>query len=93
MKAILASIPYVELHDLDLNEAGVGTARLGMAMRPDMTDHVGIPHAGARYTLAETTAGVAGVARAHLEVEVTVTTNPGEVLLEGSSDHAQRPRC
>ncbi len=59
MKEILERIPYLQLHDLDLIEAGVGTALLGLRKREELTNHVGILHAGALYTLAETTTGVA----------------------------------
>jgi len=59
VKAILDAIPYLQLHDLELLEAGRGMARLGLRLRREMTNHVGILHAGALYTLAETTAGVA----------------------------------
>lgn len=61
MKALLDSIPYLRLHGVDLMEAGERTARLELALRPEMTNHVGILHAGALYTLAETAAGVAAV--------------------------------
>jgi len=59
MEAILASIPYLQGHRLELVEAGRGAARLRLDLRPEMTNHVGLLHAGALYTLAETTAGVA----------------------------------
>jgi len=59
VKEILDQIPYLQLHELDLIEVEAGTARLGLRERREMTNHVGILHAGALYTLAETASGVA----------------------------------
>jgi len=59
VRKILEQIPYLQLHELALIEAGAGTARLGLRKRKEMTNHVGIIHAGALYTLAETATGVA----------------------------------
>ncbi len=55
---VLARIPYLRAHELavDGTEDRV-TVRL--PVRPQLTNHVGILHAGALFTAAETAAGVA----------------------------------
>ncbi len=58
LAAVLERIPYLGLHHLvaEADEAGV---RVLLEPRPELVNHVGIFHAGALYTAAETAAGVA----------------------------------
>ncbi len=55
---VLAGIPYLRSHKLSVESAD-GAVRVRMPLRTEVTNHVGIAHAGAVYTAAETAAGVA----------------------------------
>ncbi len=55
---VLGRIPYVGLHRLGIEELD-GEVRVCIETHPELTNHVGIFHAGALYTAAETAAGVA----------------------------------
>ncbi len=55
---VLARIPYLRPHELAVDATADGvTVRL--PVRPQLVNHVGIFHAGALFTAAETAAGVA----------------------------------
>ncbi len=56
--SIISRIPYLQTHDLDIS-ASEGGVRVRMPLKHDVTNHVGIVHAGALFTAAETAAGVA----------------------------------
>ncbi len=57
--SMLARIPYLNVHQLRVDTDADGTVRGAMALRAELTNHVGIVHAGALFTAAETAAGVA----------------------------------
>ena len=54
---VLARIPYLHVHGLDVST--VDGVRVRMPVKKELTNHVGIFHAGALFTAAETAAGVA----------------------------------
>jgi len=55
---VLDRIPYLAPHELEVTAARDGVS-VRMPLAPGLTNHVGILHAGALYTAAETAAGVA----------------------------------
>lgn len=55
---LLAGIPYVVWHGVDINEDAGDCVALRMPFRNELANYVGSFHAGALYTLAETVAGV-----------------------------------
>lgn len=57
LDALLARIPYVVWHDIQVVEESPGVVRLALSAREEIANYVGILHAGAIYTLAETAAG------------------------------------
>lgn len=56
--AMLSTIPYIALHPIEPVEQERPT-RVRLAFRKELENYVGTLHAGALYTLAETSAGVA----------------------------------
>jgi uncharacterized protein (TIGR00369 family) len=56
---LLATIPYLPSHQIEVTAEGEGTVSARMPFRREVTNLVGTVHAGALYTLAETVAGVA----------------------------------
>ncbi len=56
---LLAKIPYVVWHEIDVLEEGANGVRMRLEDRADVQNYVGTLHAGALFTLAETVAGVA----------------------------------
>jgi len=75
-QATLDAIPYLRLHGVELLEAGGGVARIALPDRPELRNHVGIASAGALFTLAEATGGVAAA---------TTIADDAVVLLRGAS--------
>lgn len=59
MKDLMAKIPYIAWHEIDVIEEGPETFRMGLRFRKEVQNHVGSMHGGALFTLAETVAGVA----------------------------------
>ncbi len=57
LDALLAKIPYVVWHDIHVVEESPGVVKLTLCAREEIANYVGIMHAGAIYTLAETAAG------------------------------------
>jgi uncharacterized protein (TIGR00369 family) len=57
---VLAPIPYLRVHQLAV-EPCEGAIKLRMPVHKEVTNHVGIVHAGALFTVAETAAGVAAL--------------------------------
>lgn len=55
---VLARIPYLRTHELSVSDVD-GAVQVKMPLRTEVTNHVGIMHAGALFTAAETAAGVA----------------------------------
>jgi len=58
LQEVLARIPYLRLHHLEVDTRGAAV-RVQLPLIEAVTNHVGIVHAGALYTTAETAAGVA----------------------------------
>ncbi|KAA9373603.1 DUF4442 domain-containing protein [Microbispora cellulosiformans] len=56
---LLDSVPFARLLGITFDSVGPGTAVARMADRADLRNHVGGPHAGALFTLAETASGAA----------------------------------
>ena len=59
LEALLARIPYLAPHGLQAAWAADGSVTVHQPFRPALANYVGIVHAGAIYTLAETAAGLA----------------------------------
>ncbi len=77
LAALLARIPYLAPHGLQAARAADGSVSVHQPFRPALANYVGIVHAGAIYTLAETAAGiVANELVAHLG---------GFILLSGAT--------
>ena len=57
LEKLLATIPYVVWHDVQVVEETRHRVCLSLQARPEIANYVGIMHAGAIYTLAETAAG------------------------------------
>jgi acyl-coenzyme A thioesterase PaaI-like protein len=58
LNSVLARIPYLEPHELEISQ-GEEHVVVSMNALPGLVNHVGILHAGALFTAAETAAGVA----------------------------------
>lgn len=58
LETLLAGIPYVAWHGIRVREQTPGQVKLSLGSRDEVANYVGIMHAGAIYTLAETAAGV-----------------------------------
>ena len=57
---VLARIPYLRVHELSVDAGdGNGAVQVRMPVHREVTNHLGIMHAGALFTAAETAAGVA----------------------------------
>lgn len=56
---LLDSVPFARLLDISFDSVGSGKAVARMPDRSDLHNHVGGPHAGALFTLAETASGAA----------------------------------
>ncbi|WP_432925937.1 DUF4442 domain-containing protein [Microbispora sp. CA-135349] len=56
---MLDSVPFARLLGITFDSIGPGTAVARLADRADLHNHVGGPHAGALFTLAETASGAA----------------------------------
>ena len=56
---VLGRIPYLRVHHLGVGEDADGAVTVRMPLAEEVTNHVGIVHAGALFTAAETAAGVA----------------------------------
>lgn len=57
LEALLARIPYVVWHDIRVVEETPGSVKLSLCAREEIANYIGILHAGAINTLAETAAG------------------------------------
>lgn len=55
---VLGRIPYLASHELLVGERG-GVVEVVLPSKVELTNHVGVVHAGAMFTAAETAAGVA----------------------------------
>ena len=62
LDGLLAKIPYVALHGVVAKVLDDGAVEISMARRPELSNYVGILHAGALFTAAETAAGAAAFA-------------------------------
>ncbi len=77
LAALLARIPYLAPHGLQAALAADGSVSVHQPFRPALANYVGIVHAGAIYTLAETAAGIAA--------NELVTDLGGFILLSGAN--------
>lgn len=77
LEALLARIPYLAPHGLQAVQAADGSVTVHQPFRPALANYVGIVHAGAIYTLAETAAGIVA--------NELVTHLGGFILLSGAS--------
>ena len=59
LAGVLGRIPYLRVHQLAAGEGTDGAITVRMPLCEAVTNHVGIMHAGALFTAAETAAGVA----------------------------------
>ncbi len=59
VQGLLATIPYVVWHEIEVLEESEIAFEMRLRNRPEVHNYVGTMHAGALYTLAETVAGVA----------------------------------
>jgi uncharacterized protein (TIGR00369 family) len=57
LEALLAKIPYVVWHDIRVVRESSRAVKLSLCGREEIANYIGILHAGAIYTLAETAAG------------------------------------
>jgi uncharacterized protein (TIGR00369 family) len=58
-KHMTESLPFVRLLGIRIDEIGPGTAAVSMPDDAKLHNHLGTPHAGALFTLAETASGAA----------------------------------
>jgi acyl-coenzyme A thioesterase PaaI-like protein len=77
LEALLARIPYLAPHGLQAAWATDGSVTVHQPFRPALANYVGIVHAGAIYTLAETAAGIVA--------NELVTRLGGFILLSGAT--------
>ncbi len=56
---MMATLPFVRLLGISIDEIGAGTAKVSMPDDPKLHNHLGTQHAGAIFTLAETASGAA----------------------------------
>jgi len=77
LDALLARIPYLAPHGLQAAWGTDGSVTVHQPFRPALANYVGIVHAGAIYTLAETAAGIVA--------NELVTHVGGFILLSGAT--------
>jgi uncharacterized protein (TIGR00369 family) len=58
-KQMTDTLPFVRLLGISIDEIGNGTARVSLPDDPKLHNHLGTPHAGVLFTLAETASGAA----------------------------------
>ena len=56
---MMETLPFVRLLGISIDEIGAGTSKVSMPFDAKLTNHLGTPHAGALFTLAETASGAA----------------------------------
>ena len=56
---MMETLPFTQLLGIRIDEIGPGTAKVSMPADPKLNNHLGTPHAGALFTLAETASGAA----------------------------------
>ncbi|MES2315971.1 MAG: PaaI family thioesterase [Pseudomonadota bacterium] len=56
---MMETLPFVQLLGIKIDEIGAGTSRVSMPFESKLANHLGTPHAGALFTLAETASGAA----------------------------------
>ncbi|MES2296201.1 MAG: YiiD C-terminal domain-containing protein [Pseudomonadota bacterium] len=56
---MMDTLPFVRLLGISIDEIGAGTSKVSMPFDAKLTNHLGTPHAGALFTLAETASGAA----------------------------------
>ena len=53
------AVPFANHTGVVIEELAAGTARATLALRPEVSNHIGTMHAGAVFTLAEAASGAA----------------------------------
>lgn len=56
---MMETLPFTQLLGIRIDEIGPGTAKVSMPADQKLNNHLGTPHAGALFTLAETASGAA----------------------------------
>ena len=56
---MMETLPFTQLLGIRIDEIGPGTSKVSMPFDTKLTNHLGTPHAGALFTLAETASGAA----------------------------------
>ncbi|MES2015243.1 MAG: PaaI family thioesterase [Pseudomonadota bacterium] len=56
---MMDTLPFVQLLGIKIDTIGPGTSTVSMPFDAKLTNHLGTPHAGALFTLAETASGAA----------------------------------
>ena len=56
---MMNTLPFAKTCGIQIDEIGAGTARVSMPEDDRLNNHLGSPHAGALFTLAETASGAA----------------------------------
>jgi uncharacterized protein (TIGR00369 family) len=56
---MMETLPFTQLLGIRIDDIGNGTSRVSMPADPKLNNHLGTPHAGALFTLAETASGAA----------------------------------
>ncbi len=54
-----AGVPFVNTIGITVTDINLGTAEATLAVKPELSNHLGTLHAGAMFTLAETASGAA----------------------------------
>ena len=56
---MMETLPFTQLLGIRIDEIGPGTSKVSMPADQKLNNHLGTPHAGALFTLAETASGAA----------------------------------
>ena len=56
---MMETLPFTQLLGIRIDDIGNGTSKVSMPSDPKLHNHLGTPHAGALFTLAETASGAA----------------------------------
>ena len=55
---LMTAVPFATYTGVSIDEVSAGAARASLAMRGEVSNHIGTPHAGAMFTLAYVKAGL-----------------------------------
>lgn len=56
---LMRAVPFATFAGVIIDTVGPGTARATLPFRPEVTNHIATPHAGAMFTLGEAASGAA----------------------------------